>query len=52
VALLDPIRRRYEAIRADEPELRRLLAHGADKAHAASAPTLSSMYERLGFARP
>jgi tryptophanyl-tRNA synthetase len=52
VALLDPIRRRYEAIRADEPELRRLLAHGAEKARAASAPTLSSMYERMGFARP
>jgi tryptophanyl-tRNA synthetase len=52
VALLDPIRRRYEAIRADEPELRRLLAHGADKARRASAPTLSSMYERMGFTRP
>jgi tryptophanyl-tRNA synthetase len=52
VTLLDPIRRRYEAIRADEPELRRLLAHGAEKARAASAPTLAAMYERMGFARP
>jgi tryptophanyl-tRNA synthetase len=52
VALLDPIRRRYEAIRADEPELRRLLAQGAEKARAASAPTLAAMYERMGFARP
>ena len=51
VALLDPIRRRYEQIRADEPELRRLLAHGAEKACAASAPTLEAMYERMGFAR-
>jgi len=52
VALLDPIRRRYEQIRADEPELRRLLAHGAEKARTASAPTLAAMYERMGFARP
>jgi tryptophanyl-tRNA synthetase len=52
VELLDPIRRRYEAIRADEPELRRLLAHGAGKARTASAPTLEAMYERMGFARP
>ena len=52
VALLDPIRHRYEAMRADEPQLHRLLAHGAEKARAASAPTLSSMYERMGFARP
>jgi tryptophanyl-tRNA synthetase len=50
--LLDPIRRRYEEIRADEPELRRLLAYGAEKARAASAPTLEAMYERMGFARP
>src|SRR5436190_947313 len=52
VALLDPIRGRYEAIRADEPELRRLLAHGADKARSASAPTLAAMYERMGFVTP
>ncbi|HZC29036.1 MAG TPA: tryptophan--tRNA ligase [Gaiellaceae bacterium] len=52
VALLDPIRRRYEQIRSDEPELRRLLAHGAGKARAASASTLAAMYERMGFARP
>jgi tryptophanyl-tRNA synthetase len=51
VALFDPIRRRYEELRADEGELRRLLAHGADKAREASAPTLETMYERMGFAR-
>src|SRR5205809_1433685 len=50
VALLDPIRRRYEAIRADEPELRRLLARGAEKARAASAPPLSSMVDPMGVA--
>jgi tryptophanyl-tRNA synthetase len=52
VALLDPIRLRYEELRADEDELRRLLSVGAAKAREASAPTLELMYERMGFARP
>src|SRR3954452_8615841 len=52
VALLDPIRKRYDELRADEGELRRLLAVGAEKARKASAPTLAAMYERMGFARP
>ncbi len=51
VELLDPIRQRYDALRADEGELRRLLAVGADKARSASAPTLEAMYERMGFVR-
>ncbi|MGZ4396581.1 MAG: tryptophan--tRNA ligase, partial [Gaiellaceae bacterium] len=51
VGLLDPIRTRYEELRADEPELRRLLALGAEKATAASAPTLEAMYENMGFIR-
>ena len=34
-----------------ETELRRLLALGAEKARAISAPTLASMYERMGFVR-
>src|SRR6187399_1924719 len=42
VDLLDPVRERYLALRADEPELLRLLAVGADKARAASAPTLEA----------
>ena len=50
VALLDPIRQRYEELRADEGELGRLLAIGAEKAREASAPTLAQMYERMGFA--
>jgi tryptophanyl-tRNA synthetase len=50
VELLDPIRTRYEELRADAPQLERLLAHGAGKARAASAPTLEQMYHRLGFA--
>jgi tryptophanyl-tRNA synthetase len=52
VTLLEPIRTRYEQIRADEPEVQRLLERGADKARAASAPTLAAMYDRMGFARP
>jgi tryptophanyl-tRNA synthetase len=49
VELLRPIQDRYEALRADEGELRRLLATGAEKARAASAPTLARMYEAMGF---
>jgi len=51
VAVLDPIRQRYEELRADEAELRSLLAKGAEKAREASAPTLEQMYERMGFVR-
>jgi tryptophanyl-tRNA synthetase len=52
IELLAPIQRRYEEIRADEPELMRMLAQGAEKARAASTPTLEQMYERMGFVRP
>jgi tryptophanyl-tRNA synthetase len=52
VAVLDPIRTRYEELRADESELRALLARGADKARETAAPTLEQMYERMGFVRP
>jgi tryptophanyl-tRNA synthetase len=52
VELLDPIQTRYREIRSDVAELDRLLAVGAEKARASSAPTLALMYERMGFARP
>ncbi len=52
VELLDPIRRRYDALRADTRELQRLLAVGAEKARNASQPTLEQMYERMGFVQP
>ena len=52
VELLVPIQERYRELRADEGELRRLLAVGAEKAREASAPTLEAMYERMGFVRP
>jgi tryptophanyl-tRNA synthetase len=51
VELLTPIRERYEALRADERELQRLLAIGADKARRAAEPTLEAMYDRMGFAK-
>ena len=51
VELVLPVQTRYQELRADESELRRLLALGAEKAHFASAPTLASMYERMGFVR-
>jgi tryptophanyl-tRNA synthetase len=52
VALLDPIRGRYQELRADEQALRRLLSSGAEKAREAAAPTLETIYERMGFTRP
>jgi tryptophanyl-tRNA synthetase len=51
VELLAPIREHYEALRADERELQRLLAVGAEKARRASEPTLELMYDRMGFVR-
>jgi tryptophanyl-tRNA synthetase len=52
VALLVPIQERYDSLRADERELQRLLAVGAEKARKASEPTLAEMYERMGFVLP
>jgi tryptophanyl-tRNA synthetase len=46
-----PIQARYRELRDDPAELYRLLAMGAEKAHAVSAPTLALMYERMGFAK-
>src|SRR3954464_8902869 len=66
VALFAPIQERFEALRADERELQRLLAVGAEKARRgrralpaggagkarrASEPTLEAMYERMGFVK-
>ena len=51
VELLAPIQERFAALRADEAELQRLLAVGAEKARSASGPTLEAMYDHMGFAR-
>jgi tryptophanyl-tRNA synthetase len=52
VELLVPIQQRYGELRSDTAELRRLLAMGAEKARASSAPTLARMYEHMGFTMP
>jgi tryptophanyl-tRNA synthetase len=52
IELLSPIQTRYRELRGDPAELERLLHVGAEKARAASGPTLELMYERMGFARP
>jgi tryptophanyl-tRNA synthetase len=51
VALLDPIRLRYEELRSDPVELQRLLARGAEKARNASEPTVDRMYDVMGFVK-
>jgi tryptophanyl-tRNA synthetase len=51
VALLTPIQKSYRELRADERELQRMLAVGAEKARRASEPTLEAMYERMGFVK-
>ena len=51
VTLFAPIQERYRDLRADEDGLRELLAAGAERAREASAHTLESMYERMGFVR-
>jgi tryptophanyl-tRNA synthetase len=52
VELLAPIQERYRELRADPAELTRLLAIGVEKSRAVSGPTLQTMYERMGFAKP
>ncbi len=52
IELLTPIQQRYHELRSDLGELGRILAYGAERAQAASAPTLAAMYERMGFVAP
>jgi tryptophanyl-tRNA synthetase len=51
VELFTPVRARYDELRGDEPQLKTLLARGAEKARESSAPTLETMYQRMGFVR-
>ena len=48
VEYLAPVRERYEEIRADEGELERLLAVGADKARSIAAETLLKVRHAMG----
>jgi len=52
IELFRPVQERYAELRADEGELLRRLAIGAEKARTTSQPTLNQMYERMGFVRP
>jgi tryptophanyl-tRNA synthetase len=52
VELLEPIQIRYAELRGDPAELMRMLDAGAAAARDASAPTLETMYERMGFVLP
>jgi tryptophanyl-tRNA synthetase len=50
VEYLRPVRERYTELRADEAELGRILAHGAEGARALAAETLADVRERMGVA--
>ena len=50
-AYLAPVRGRYEELRADEAELERILAVGAEKARAIASETLSDVRGAMGFRR-
>jgi len=49
VAMLAPIRERFEELTGDPAELDRLLEVGAKKARAVARETLATVYERVGF---
>src|SRR3984885_4831710 len=48
VEYLAPVRERYEQLRTDEGELERILAEGADKAHAIAADPLLDVRQAMG----
>ncbi len=49
VDYLQPVRERYDALRADEPQLERIFAAGAEKAVAIAAETVTDVREAMGF---
>jgi tryptophanyl-tRNA synthetase len=49
VDYLAPVRRRYQELRADERELERIFAVGADKARAIAAETVRDVRAAMGF---
>jgi tryptophanyl-tRNA synthetase len=49
VSSFAPIRERTEQILADEPELDRMLAHGAARAAKVASPTMAVVRDRIGF---
>jgi tryptophanyl-tRNA synthetase len=49
IAAIEPIRERTQELMADQIELDRLLADGADKANALAEATLAKVYDAIGF---
>ena len=49
VEFLAPVQERYAELRADEAELDRILAAGAEKARAIAAPVVAEARARMGF---
>jgi tryptophanyl-tRNA synthetase len=49
VEYLAPVRERFQALRADESELERIFARGAEKARMIAGQTLSDVREAMGF---
>ncbi len=49
---LDPVRRRYDELRADEPALERVLAQGAAVARSLAAATLADVRSCMGVGPP
>jgi tryptophanyl-tRNA synthetase len=49
VSALAPIRERTEKMLADEPQLDRLLAHGAARARQVASSTMATVRDRIGF---
>jgi tryptophanyl-tRNA synthetase len=49
---LAPVRERHAALRADEAELERILARGAEKARAIASETVALARERMGVGPP
>jgi tryptophanyl-tRNA synthetase len=52
VEYLRPLRERYQALRADDAEIERALAMGADKARAISSETLKDVRHAMGVGPP
>jgi tryptophanyl-tRNA synthetase len=52
VGALAPIRERTEKLLADEGELDRLLARGAERARPVARETMAMVMDRVGFLRP
>lgn len=49
VAMLEPIQQRYHELRDDRQALNAIMQRGAEKAQAAAAVTLATVYDTVGF---